>query len=54
MCMKEILFGPGEIIYSVGDTDERIFHIHKGTIELYLEKGIPEKRNKNSKEYELT
>ena len=28
--MKEVLYGPGEIIYTYGEIDNRIFYINKG------------------------
>lgn len=31
------MFGPGEIIFKKGETDNNIFYIVKGSIELYME-----------------
>lgn len=30
--MKEILYGPGEVIYLKGDDDKRIFYINNGSV----------------------
>ena len=38
LSMNEILYGPGEIIFSSGDIEERLFYIQKGDIELFLQK----------------
>ena len=35
--MKEMLFGPGEIIFQRGEMDERLFFLNNGRVELYLE-----------------
>ena len=35
--MEETLYGPGEMIYNKGDTDNQIFFIVKGSVELYME-----------------
>jgi CRP-like cAMP-binding protein len=36
--VKEALYGPGEIIFTSGEADRRIFYINKGKVELFLEK----------------
>jgi len=36
--MKEIICRPGEIVFSCNETDNRIFFINKGEVELFLEK----------------
>ena len=36
--MREVLYGPGEIIFQTGEKDHRIFYINKGSVELFLEK----------------
>lgn len=41
--MKEVLYGPGEIIYVKEEIDPKIYFINKGIIKLYLNK-----RNLNS------
>lgn len=35
--MKEILYGPGEIIYSEKEVNDRIFFIHNGLVEFYIQ-----------------
>ncbi len=30
--MNEVLYGPGEILFSKGDLDERLFFIQKGEV----------------------
>ena len=33
--MKEIVFGPGEIVYNKGSNDKRLYFIKKGEIEFF-------------------
>jgi CRP-like cAMP-binding protein len=35
---KESLYGNGEIIFSKGDLDDKLYFIFKGSVELYIEK----------------
>ena len=38
--MEETLYGPEEIIFKKGETDNKIFFIVKGSVELFLETSI--------------
>ena len=40
MNMEETLYGPEEIIFKKGETDNKIFFIVKGNVELFLETSI--------------
>lgn len=35
--MQEVLYGPGEVIYSKGEADDRIFFVVRGNVELFQE-----------------
>ena len=38
--MEETLYGPEEIIFKKGETDNKIFFIVKGSVELFMETSI--------------
>lgn len=42
--MKEMVLGPGEILFNQGDEDRRLFFIKKGEIEFF-------EKNNNKKNY---
>jgi CRP-like cAMP-binding protein len=35
--MKEFIYGSGEVIFTQGDLDTRIFFIQQGNVELYID-----------------
>ncbi len=45
--MKEILYGPGEVIFTAGDVDEKMFFVFKGEIELFIGGGEGEEKDIN-------
>jgi CRP-like cAMP-binding protein len=51
--IKEALYGPGEVIFTNGEEDHRIFYINKGVVELYLDKKSKNKNEVNIYSYDV-
>ncbi|KRX07119.1 Cyclic nucleotide-binding protein [Pseudocohnilembus persalinus] len=47
--MKEVLCGPGEVLYAQNETDQRLFFVQKGQVELYTWKDNSELENSQQK-----